>query len=136
MRRASAADDEFKPLQRGWCLGSETFREELLAQVSEKRGEWHYGAELAESDEAKAERLLAAELADAGWTEADLAGRRKGDRRKLKVAAKLRSETTMTLGWIARRLRMGTRGHLTHLLYREERPSAPDTNQTQLWQRT
>jgi hypothetical protein len=26
-------------------------------------------------------------------------------------------ETTVTLKWIAERLRMGTRGHLTHLLY-------------------
>jgi hypothetical protein len=34
------------------------------------------------------------------------------------LAARLRAETTMTLGWIAERLGMGTRGHLNHLLYR------------------
>ena len=28
---------------------------------------------------------------------------------------------------------MGTRGHLTHLLYRHERTAAPDPPQTQLW---
>ena len=68
-------------LRRGWGLGSVAFREELLAQVSEREG-WHYGVELMESAEAKAERLLGAELSDLGWTEADLAGRRKGGRVK------------------------------------------------------
>jgi hypothetical protein len=34
------------------------------------------------------------------------------------VAARLRAETTMTMGWIAERLGMGTRSHLNHLLYR------------------
>lgn len=65
------------------------------------------------------ERLLAEELARLGRAEAELALRRKGDHRlKVSLAAKLRAQTTMTLGWIANRLQMGTRGHLTHLLYR------------------
>lgn len=34
------------------------------------------------------------------------------------MAARLRTETTITVGWIAERSRMGTRGHLDHLLYR------------------
>ena len=34
------------------------------------------------------------------------------------MAARLRSETTMRVGWIAERLMMGTRGYLNHLLYR------------------
>jgi hypothetical protein len=36
----------------------------------------------------------------------------KGDAGKVAVAARLRAETTMTVGWIAERLGMGTRGHL------------------------
>jgi hypothetical protein len=36
-------------------------------------------------------------LEQQGWTEADLAARPKGDRRKVKLAMKLRAETTMTL---------------------------------------
>jgi hypothetical protein len=35
----------------------------------------------------------------------------------VRLAERLRGETTMTLEWIAERLGMGTRGHLTHLLY-------------------
>ena len=133
LRRRSDADDEFKPLRRGWCLGSEEFRQELLAQVSERQGGWHYGAELVESAQAKAERLIVAELQRAGRTETDLAARPKGDPFKVRLAMKVRGETTVTLAWIAARLSMGTRGHLTHLLYRHERATAPDSPQTQLW---
>ena len=42
---------------------------------------------------------------------------RKGHPFKIELAAKLRTETTVTLSWIAQRLAMGTRGHLAHLLY-------------------
>jgi hypothetical protein len=35
----------------------------------------------------------------------------------------LRAETTMTVGWIAERLGMGTRSHLNHLLYRWRQPA-------------
>jgi len=52
-----------------------------------------------------------------GWTEDDLRVRRKRDVFKVRLAQRLRVETTVTLKWIAERLCMGTRGHLTHLLY-------------------
>ena len=57
------------------------------------------------------------ELKRKGWTEDDLRVRRKGDVFKVRLAQRLRVETTVTLKWIAERLRMGTRDHLTHLLY-------------------
>ena len=34
---------------------------------------------------------------------------------------RLRAETTMTVGWIAERLAMGTQGYLNHLLYRQRK---------------
>jgi len=40
---------------------------------------------------------------------------------KVVLAARLRAETTMTVGWIAERLAMGTRGYLNHLLYRRRK---------------
>jgi hypothetical protein len=33
------------------------------------------------------------------------------------MAQALRREITMTLAWVAARLQMGTKSHLTHLLY-------------------
>jgi hypothetical protein len=49
---------------------------------------------------------------------------RKGHPFKIKLAMRLRSQTTVPLDWLAERLKMGTRGHLAHLLYRQEQ-SAP-----------
>ena len=107
--------------RRGWCLGDETFREELLAQMSERMGAEHYGDERAETAEAQAERIIAEELRRGRWQEADLKTRPKGDPVKLALAARLRAETTMTVGWIAERLAMGTRGYLNHLVYRRRK---------------
>jgi putative transposase len=123
-RRQAELDQEFKPLQRGWCLGSEQFRAGMLKYIEEQRGKWHYGRELAESSHAKAERLIKAALQTAGVTEEQLAIWRKGHPLKLELAVRLRAETTVTVEWIAQRLRMGTRGHLAHLLYlRDHRPA-------------
>ena len=101
----------------GWCLGDEAFRQELLERVSAKAGPQHYGAEVTESAEAKAEGIVAEELAQRQWKTEDLAAMRKGDAEKVAIARRLRRETTMTLAWIAARLRMGSKTHLAHLLY-------------------
>jgi hypothetical protein len=45
-----------------------------------------------------------------------LAGRRKGDREKVRIARRLRKETTMTLEWIAGRLNMGAAGYAAQCL--------------------
>jgi hypothetical protein len=116
-RRASEDGLEFKAVERGWYVGSETFRKELLAQMKEGAGGERYGKEIRESSEEKAERLVRQELKRIGWKEADLEKARKGDPKKVKIALRLRQETTMTLVWIAQRLHMGTKTHLSHLLY-------------------
>ena len=77
-RRGAKEGEEFKPIRRGWGLVEETFREELLTQMSERMGAEPSGEE--------------------------------------------RAETTMTVGWIAERLVMGTRGYLNPLLYRRRKP--------------
>jgi len=35
--------EEFQPIWRGWCLGEEKFREELLTQMRERMGAEHHG---------------------------------------------------------------------------------------------
>ena len=45
-----------------------------------------------------------------------LAEYRKGDIEKIKLARPLRSETIMTLRWIANRLQMGSRMYVSNLL--------------------
>ena len=55
------------------------------------------------------------------WTEKHLAELRKGDPGKVRLAFELRSKTAMPLAWIADRLKMGSRGYLTFLLYRHNK---------------
>ncbi len=115
-RWAEEQTEAWAPVRRGWCLGGEAFRKELLVQVSERRGAHHYGPELQEGEEAKAERLVQEELARRKWSEEDLAGKPKTDRKKAGIALRLRRETTMTLAWIAGRLRMGSVNTLKNTL--------------------
>jgi transposase len=79
----------------------------LLELIGEKQGHQHHGEELKESDEQKAQRLIKELLRKAGWTPAELKRRKKGDRKKARMAARLRAETPMTWPWIATQLEMG-----------------------------
>ena len=120
-RRAEEDGEVYQPIRRGWFFGEKALKEELLEQVSAKKGAWHYGEELRESAEAKAERIVTEEMKQRKWDDGTLAARRKGDGEKLAIARRLRQETTMTLAWIAARLKMGTKTHLAHLLYWQEK---------------
>jgi putative transposase len=61
------------------------------------------------------------ELKALGWGAQDLQGRRKSDPQKVRIAARLRRETTMTLEWIADRLRMGAATQVACLLHRQQK---------------
>lgn len=120
--RGSDLSLAFRPLERGWCLGSATFKHHVLAQLipqlrplTRQRG-W---PDLAEE---KARQIIQEELARCGWTPEELKRMRKGDPRKLPIVHRLRAETAVTLAWIARHLHMGTRDYLAHLLYWANRP--------------
>jgi len=117
-RRAAEANEDYKAIRRGWCLGEARFRKELLAQISERVGAEHYGEERLKTDVKKAERILREELKARRWKEADLAKQAKGDIGKVKIAARLREETLVTVRWIAEQLKMGTAGYVNNRLYR------------------
>ncbi len=117
LRRWEDQPEQWKGMRRGWCLGGDAFRKELLAQMAELAGTSHYGEELRESAEEKAQRIVAEEMQRLGWKEDELRRQRKGHRLKVKIARRLRQETTMTLQWIADRLKMGTWTHVANRLY-------------------
>jgi len=60
---------------------------------------------------------VAAGLAEAAWTESDLARRRKGDPVKIALARWLRREATMPLKGICGRRQMGSRQSVNRRLY-------------------
>ena len=117
-RRAEQRSAQWKAVRRGWCLGEEQFRRELLEQVHEKAGTHHYGEEIGQSGEEKARRIIAEELAKMDWEVADLGRRRKGDEGKVRIARRLRRETTVSKRWIANQLSMGTVSNVTFCLKR------------------
>jgi putative transposase len=108
-RRQEETDPKtVKALRRGWCLGGEGFRRELLGRMEGNLGEHHSGELHRASAEAKADRIMAEELKRYGWKEGELATRRKNDPLKLEIAARLRRETTLPLKAIAQRVKLGT----------------------------
>ena len=82
----------------------------LLSERAAKRG-------LAESDEQNALRLVEEELRRRRWTRDQLTRWRKGDKRKVRIALRLRREATMTLKWVAEQLAMGTWANVARRLY-------------------
>jgi hypothetical protein len=108
-RRAEQPDEEaLRPLRRGWCLGGEAFKRELLERMEGRMGEHHSGELRREEAESKAERIIGEEMRRMGWKETVLATLRKSDPGKLAIAARLRRETTLPVKWIAKRLWLGT----------------------------
>jgi len=67
------------------------------------------------------QRLVGQALKKLGWKESNVTRLRKGDPKKIRIALRLRRETTMGLAWIVQRLHMGTKTHLAHLLYWHDR---------------
>jgi putative transposase len=133
-RRQQEMDEaEWEPVRRGWCLGSEAFRKEMLERMEGQLGESHAGELRRESAVVRAERIVAEELGRLGWNEAQLRERRKSDPAKLALAARLRRETTLTVGWIASRLHLGTRKSAAVKLHRwgnGKQKAEPDQDKT------
>ncbi len=89
----------------------------MLAELGERAGGNHAGPELAESDAQKALSMVEQELRRRRWTREQLTRWRKGDKRKVRIALRLRRETTMTLKWMAEQLAMGTWANVARRLY-------------------
>jgi REP element-mobilizing transposase RayT len=129
-RRLEESDEEsLKGLRRGWCLGSEEFKREMLQRMDGRLGENHSGEQRQESADARAGRILAEELKRLGWKATELARRRKSDPDKLAIAARLRRETTLTIKSIAVRVQLGTsKGANSNLhSWMKAHPQAPVT---------
>ena len=110
-RRLGPGDPQaLQSLRRGWCLGSEEFKQQKLEDLDGQVGQHHFGQMRLEVAQAKAERIITEELRRLGWQEAQLESRRKRDPAKLAIAMRLRKETTLSVKEIAARLHLGTPG--------------------------
>jgi putative transposase len=109
VRRREQTDEEaLQPMRRGWCLGSEQFKRQMLERMGGKLGDHHAGDLHRETAELKGERIVAEELQRLGWKESDLDCQPKSDPGKLALGSRLRRETTLPLKWIAARVKLGS----------------------------
>ncbi len=116
-RRGAEVDANYKAIRRGWFLGEKALKQELLWWMSERMGPEHFGEERLESQQERAERVVAEEMRRRRWKEVDLGLTMKGDPEKVKIALRLRKETLVTVAWIAQRLQMGSVANVNTLLY-------------------
>jgi len=119
-QRADEAGRDYHLLRRGWFYGDKAMKRALLEEMKGGFGMHHEGTERWESALQHAEGILAGDLKRLAWAEGELARRRKGDSDKVRIARRLRRETTMSLQWIAERLRMGSVSMVAQCLRRPE----------------
>jgi REP element-mobilizing transposase RayT len=111
---------QWQGMRRGWCLGTPEFKKGLLERMHGQLGPNHSASLRREASGERGEGIIAQELRRLGWKEGDLSLRPKTDADKVDMVARLRAETTMTLGQIAQRLKMGTRDTLSAKLQKRK----------------
>jgi len=104
-------------IRRGWCFGSEQFREQMIEKMDERLGEHHSGQLCMENAQSKGARIIAQELKRLGWANQELARRRKNDPEKLAIAGRLRRETTLSIKSIAVLVGLGSSKSANAKLY-------------------
>lgn len=116
--RIREGQDDYTPIRRGWCLGGEAFRKELLASATLCLGQEHYGPERQLSQIELAERIIGEELKRRRIPADQLVTMPKGHRQKIEIACRLRAETVLPVSWIANRLYLGSRTYATQLIWK------------------
>ena len=86
-----------------------------MAQVSRQIGPNHFGKERRESAEQRAERIIAEVLRKLGLKRGQMELLPATRQVKVRLARRLRRETTMSLKWIAEQLGIGSWKYLSNL---------------------
>ena len=109
-------------LRRGWYLGGEAFRGEMIAAREDG------GSAPADGGRARtaamAQKILAAGLALGGLTYESLDNLGKSDWRKRAIGRAIRLRTTVPTEWIASNLKMGVSSRVAALVARDPDPSS------------
>jgi REP element-mobilizing transposase RayT len=118
------SDGRASHLRRGWYWGSRAFGERLRALASKAnasapKGRSHRGVSAKKAhDEKTAERIVREGLAEAALRASELEALPGTDPRKVQIARAVRAQTTVSMGWIAERLRMRSAANASQILKR------------------
>ena len=121
-------EEKWKALRRGWCLGGESFLEQLQTKlgkiVAGTRRESHTGGARQAHDEKAAGQLLDKGLTALGISRKDLRELPMGAPEKTVLAWWLRERTTVSLRWVGEMLAMGHYTRVTQSVSRMNRQPA------------
>jgi len=131
-------------LKRGWCFGSDAFREKMLdllgSQLRSKEGGYRTengfsGQQIRDHGEADARKLIDGALQVIGLEKDELLKLRKLAPQKAMIVRLIRRDTCVKLDWIARELRMGVRSSVTLAEKRLKNELKNDINLQKLWRK-
>ena len=105
------ADEQWKKIRRGWHLGGEAFKAEMLERISgvisRDKGTPFGGDVVQAHDEHRAEILLKEGMAKLNINDSDLADMPGCSQEKYALAWLVRRNTSVKVTWIKKRLQMG-----------------------------
>ncbi|MGJ8677432.1 MAG: transposase [Akkermansiaceae bacterium] len=105
-------------LERGWCFGSEAFREKMIGLLEEampdigtkkKKANGYSGIQVNDHGENAARQYLAESLRVLGLSDQELMSLKKTDWRKAMIVRVIRRNTSVKLDWVCENLNMGAR---------------------------
>lgn len=107
---------------RGWFIGSEEAKHELSRELTEKHPKviWE-GSDLKQLNELEWEAIVQSEMTNRNIGEDEIKSSAKGADWKVRIAKRLRKETTANNPWIAERLNMGHPNYVSNLVNRVNR---------------
>jgi putative transposase len=112
-----ALAEEWKAVRRGWVLGGEGFRENMLVrigkQMESRKRESYSGEEVKGHDRRRAEELLQKGLQLLKVEQGELKGWKTTDERKQALTWLIRSSTLVDSGWICEQLGLGHRSNIS-----------------------
>ncbi len=118
------ADENWQRIRRGWHIGGEEFRQELLDHVDgalkKGRRDSFGGEAMREHGEAQAEAWILMGMEALGLSESDLVEMKKNCSEKYALACLVRRNTCVRPAWIKARLHMGTATGFAAFLKRME----------------
>ena len=109
-------------LERGWCFGSEEFRERMSLLVGDakpdtgssvSKANGYTGKQIDDHAEATARLWIGRGLEALGLNHSDLESLNKTDWRKAMIVRSIRMHSSVKLEWIAKELHMGVRSGVT-----------------------
>lgn len=109
-------------VERGWCFGSEEFREKMSLLVgdakkdmgsAEGKANGYSGQQANDHAEATARLWIQRGMKVCGLTHEELASMNKTDWRKAMIVRSIRKHSSVKLDWIAKELHMGVRSGVT-----------------------